>query len=271
MKELIPHMNPTEIKVVDFKDKRLAKATQRIMAIYNEATKYAEDKNRSIAEILGTVALEKSYEKDGFKSVADYAHAVFGIARQSAYALANAGKVYNDVAAHPELKAMTPSKIAELATVEGKDLKEALDSGKISRNSTQKELRDFASKEKDNKDSEKPTVLDSFIARPCITMVTEEQTDTFSSAKTMDEWDDWFMGYVSTVSPDSPVEIVKLSKGKVDPNATKATVNRRLYFNRFFSIVVEFFKYTPAKPTNSASKSRKFTREQLIAMLAEMD
>lgn len=262
-------LNPITAAARTFKDERLAKATQRITAIYADAAKYADTKNREIAKILGDVADKKVYEADGFKSVADYASTVFGIARQNAYALANAGKVYNDKSAHPELQAMSPSKLAELAAVDTKAVTAALEAGEITHDTTQKALREFADKAKADKEGEKPVVLDIFTARPCVPMLSDEQADTFAAGKTLDDWDDWFMGYVSNVSPDSPVEIIKLSKGKVDPNAAKATVNRRLYFNRAFSIVVEFYKYTApkaAKPT-----APKFSKEQLLAMLAEME
>lgn len=270
-------MKNTEIITLDtintnlptFKDERLTKATQRITAIYNDAAKYADAKNREIAKILGDVASKESYKADGFKSVADYANTIFGIARQNAYALASAGKIYNDKNAHPELQAMSPSKIAELSAVNTKVLNAALEAGEITHDTTQKALREFADKAKSDKEGEKSEVLDTFTARPCIPALSEEQADTFASGKLLDDWDDWFMSYVASVSPDSPVEIIKLPKAKVTPGSKKSTVNRRLYVNRGYSIVVEFYKYTApkaAKPT-----APKFTREQLLAMLAEME
>lgn len=265
-------INPIEITTPTFKDDRLKKATERITAIYTDAAKYAETKNREIAKILADVADKKAYEADGFKSVADYAATIFGIARQNAYALANAGKVYNDNNAHPELKKMSPSKIAELSAVESKALTAALDAGTITHETTQKSLREFADKAKaeNDKKDETPVVLDMFTARPCAPLISDEQADTFASPKTIDEWEQWFIDHVATVSPESPVEVVKLSKGKVDTPTSKVTINRRLFFNRGYSIVVEFFKYkkpvdpkTPPKP--------KFTKEQMLAMLAEME
>lgn len=264
-------LNPITAAVRAFKDERLAKATQRITAIYTDAAKYADTKNREIAKILGDVADKKAYEADGFKSVADYASTVFGIARQNAYALANAGKVYNDKSAHPELQAMSPSKLAELAAVDNKTVTAALEAGKINHDTTQKALREFADKAKADKESEKPVVLDTFTARPCVPMLSDEQKDTFAATKTLDEWDDWFTDYVSHVSPDYMVEIIKLPKGNVDPAAKKHTVNRRLYFNRGFSIVVEFYTYKPAAPKAAKPGAQKFTKEQLLAMLAEME
>lgn len=262
-------LNPITTAARKFKDERLTKATQRITAIYTDAFKYADTKNREIAKILGDVADKKAYEADGFKSVADYAYTVFGIARQNAYALANAGKVYNDKSAHAELQAMSPSKLAELAAVDTKVVNAALEAGEITHDTTQKALREFADKAKSDKEGEKPAVLDSFTARPCIHTLSEEQSDTFASGKLLDDWDDWFTSYVANVSPDSPVEIIKLPKAKVTPGSKKPTVNRRLYLNREYSIVVEFYKYTApkaAKPT-----APKFTREQLQNMLTELE
>lgn len=266
-------LNPITAATHTFKDDRLTKATQRISSIYTDAAKYADTKNREIAKILADVADKKAYEADGFKSVADYAATVFGIARQNAYALANAGKVYNDNTAHPELQAMSPSKLAELAAVDSKAVNAALEAGKITHDTTQKALRDFADKAKADKEGEKPVVLDMFTARPCVPSLTEEEADNFAAAKTLDDWDDYFTQYVADSTPNyckiSPVEIIKLPKGKVDPTSKKSTINRRLYCNRNFSIVVEFFKYTaptPKKPTVP-----KYTKEQLLAMLAEAE
>lgn len=267
-------INPITAAARTFKDERLTKATQRISSIYTDAAKYAEAKNREIAKILADVADKKAFEKDGFKSVADYASSVFGIARQNAYALANAGKVYNDKNAHPELQSMSPSKLAELAAVDSKAVNAALEKGEITHDTTQKALREFADKAKADKEGEKPVVLETFTARLCRPIVDEETADTLSMGKTLDDWDDYFMDYVANAIPAelpiSPVEIIKLPKGKVDPTATKSTVNRRLYCNKYFSIVVEFYTYkAPSKSSKPAAP--KFTKEQLLAMLAEME
>lgn len=263
-------INPIETINRTFKDERLKKATESITAIYTDAAKYADTKNREIAKILGDVADKEAYKADGFKSVADYASTVFGIARQNAYALANAGKVYNDKSAHPELQAMSPSKIAELAAVDTKAVTAALEAGEITHDTTQKALREFADKAKADKEGEKPVVLDTFTARPCVPIISDEQADTFASPKTIDEWEQWFIDHVATISPESPVEVVKLPKGKVDTSASKATINRRLFFNRGYSVVVEFFKYKKPATPKTPSKP-KFTKEQLLAMLAEME
>lgn len=262
-------LNPITTAVPTFKDERLTKATQRITAIYADAAKYADTKNREIAKILGDVAAKKSYEADGFKSVADYASTIFGIARQNAYALANAGKVYNDKSAHPELQAMSPSKLAELAAVDTKVVNAALESGEITHDTTQKSLREFADKVKSEKEVENPVVLDTFTARPCVTFIDEKDSDTYQAPRTIEEWDDYFMDFVSNSAPGSPVEIISLKKLETHDSNVKRISQRRLYLNRSYSIVVEFYKYTAPKATKPASP--KFTKEQLLAMLAEME
>lgn len=262
-------MSDLNTNLPDFQDKHLLKATKQIISIYQDAANYATTKNHEIAKILGEVAEKKSYEKDGFNSVADYAYQTFGIARQNAYVLANAGKVYNDDSKHAELHAMTPSKLAELANVDEKILTEALNTGKIDHNKTQKELREFATSTKKSNDGEKVVIVDEYTVRPCVTIISDSHKDTFSVPKKLEEWDEFFQNYVVERSPNSMVEIVKLPKGSIDPNSKKANINRRLYFNRQYSIVVEFFKYTPPKSTKKATP--KFTKDELTKMLAELE
>lgn len=261
------------LAIPTFKDDRLNKATQHIATIYRDASKYAETKNREIAKILAEVADKKSYESDGFKSVADYAMSTFGIARQNAYALANAGKVYNDKSANTELQAMTPSKLAEIAAVSPDIVSDAISSGAISKNSTQSELREFASKNRVSNDPTKPVVLDKYTAHVCAMSTNTIGGDELNIPKILDDWDDYFMGIVQNVARDQPIEVIKLPNGKVDPNAKKSTVLRKLYLAHSYCLAVELYKHVEPKSNtkDKTKKSPKFTREQLEAMLAEMD
>ena len=250
-----------------FKDPRLADATKRIATIYSDAAKFVDTKNREIASILAEVMDAKSYEKDGFKSVGDYAKEVFGINRQNAYSLATAGKVYNDKNAPAALKAMTPSKLVEVAKVPADTLKKALESGKITADTTQKDLRDFAAAAIGKAD--KVEVLDKYTARPCALVTTERDADTYSTPRTLPEWEEYFMDLMQNLNPSRPPEVVKLTKVTPiqDPDAKKATVERRLFTSDNFSLVVEFYTH---KPDPEPAK-HKFTKEQLLAMLAELE
>lgn len=261
----ITELNPATSR--KFKDPRLAEATKKIAAIYMDAAKFVDIKNREIASILAEVMEAKSYEKDGFKSVGDYAKEVFGINRQNAYSLAAAGKVYNDKNAPAALKSMTPSKLAEVAKVPADTLKKAIDDGKITADTTQKDLREFAAAATAKPD--KVEVLDNYTARPCVPMVSERDADTYAAARTLPEWEEYFMDYMQSLSPSRTPEIIKLPKTTTpgNPEAKKATVERRLFTSDNFSMVVEFYT---AKPEPKPAKP-KFTKEQLLAMLAELE
>lgn len=261
----ITELNPITSR--KFKDPRLAEATKKIAAIYTDAAKFVDTKNREIASILAEVMEAKSYEKDGFKSVGDYAKEVFGINRQNAYSLASAGKVYNDQNAPEALKSMSPSKLAEVAKLPSETLKKAVEEGKITADTTQKDLREFATTASGK--SDKVEVLNNYTARPCIPSVSERDADTYSTARTMSEWEDYFMAYMQSLAPSRAPEIIKLPKTTTpgNPDAKKATVERRLFTSDNFSMVVEFYT---AKPESKPSKP-KFTKEQLLEMLAELD
>lgn len=261
----ITELNPATSR--KFKDSRLADATKRIAAIYTDAAKFVDTKNREIASILAEVMEAKSYEKDGFKSVGDYAKEVFGINRQNAYSLATAGKVYNDKNAPAALKAMTPSKLAEVAKVPAETLNKAIEDGKITAETTQKDLRDFATAAAAKPG--KAEVLNNYTARPCAPSVSDRDKDTYSTARTLPEWEDYFMNYMQSLAPSRAPEVIKLSKTTTpgNPDAKKPTVERRLFTSDNFSLVVEFYM---AKPDSKPSKP-KFTKEQLLKMLADLE
>ncbi len=77
------------------------------------------------------------------------------------------------------------------------------------------------------------------------------------------------MNYMQSLAPSRTPEIIKLPKTTVpgNPDAKKATVERRLFTSDNFSLVVEFYT---VKPEPKPSKP-KFTKEQLLEMLAELE
>lgn len=260
-----------ETKKPNFISADLNAYTDKILAIYANASKYAEQKNREIACILGDIADKKAYEEDGFKSVAEYANTIFGIKKDHAYALSRAGKVYNDPQASPILKAMSPSKINELDAVQPEKVAEAIDKGLINSETTQAELRAFA---KDNKErnKEKPVVLKLYNAFPCLPNTPEVLITTLSESRIIEDWDRIFLDYVDKVSEViHEAEVINLPKAKVKPDDKKATVLRKLYISRSYSIAVEFFEEKPVDVSKKVTKFKgKFTKEELMAMLAEM-
>lgn len=262
----IINLSPVTFTTQKFKSDALNEATAKIAAIYSNAAKYADTKNREIAAILAKVAAEKSYVEDGFKSVAEYANKSFGIARQNAYSLAAAGKVYNDESAPAALKAFSPSKLAELVNVPAEVLEQSITAGDISVDTTQKDLRAYA-KKVTPKSPEKSVVLDQYTATPCMANIPPALAISCKTPRLPEEWDTFFSEYIASATLDEPdnVEIVKLPKGYVDFDAKKATVNRKLYFTRFMSVVVEYYVYTAPKVLTA---TRKYTAAELRALLA---
>lgn len=273
--EIITMNALTIAEKLTFKNESLSKATSEILAIYNDAMTYADAKNRQIASILARVKSEQSYKDDGFTSVADYASKTFGIKKQNAYALADAGEVYNDDTASEKLKAFTPSKLAEVTRVPRKDLEEAVESGRITATTTQKDLREYAKEAAPSKDS-KTEVLDTYDARPltvCM-VLPEAMANVFKMGPlTIDEWNEEITKAIND-NGRFPAEIVRLPKAAAlikGELGNKKVIERRLYITHDFSIAVEFTTRKREMEVVKKSKAPKMTREQLLAMLAEID
>lgn len=285
-------VNPVSTEIINgFKDERLIEATQKIVSIYTNAARYANEKNREIAKILGTVATEKSYVADGFSSVAEYAHKLFNINRENAYALANAGKIYNNPESPEVLRNMSHSKLAAISSLPEETVNKAIEDGVITAETTQSALKEFAanSKKEQEKSSAKVEVVKEYTVKTQYNVLSDALYSMADDDKkevvrvenwlqavqtehlTIEEWDGYFQAMLSYVSgPQTNVEMVKLSKGKVNPESKKATVERKLYISDDLSLVVKFFTYTVPK-SHSKSTAPKFTREELLAMLAAME
>lgn len=272
--EIITMNAITIAEKLTFKNEALSKATSDILKIYNDALSYADSKNRQIASILAVVKQEQSYKEDGFTSVADYASKTFGIKKQKAYALADAGEVYNDATASEKLKAFSPSKLSEITRVDRAALESAVESGRITPTTTEKDLREYA---RSNAPAKETTteVVDTYDARPlAVCMVLPEAiANVFKMGPlALTEWDEVIL---NTINENSrfPAEMVKLPKAPAlikGELGTKKTVNRRLYITHDFSIAVEYTTHKRELELVKKPES-KLTREQLLALLAEMD
>ena len=111
-------------------------------------------KNIQIAKILGKIMTEEAYKEDGFTSVQEYAEKVFGIKKASAYQLANVGKrFYNSDSetARKVAEMLPPANLAELKSMSDEDIDKEVKAGNITPETTQKQLREIASKHKEAK------------------------------------------------------------------------------------------------------------------------
>lgn len=256
-----------------FQDDRLNKATDKIIKLYQNATATADKLNRQLASILGTVATEKSYEKDGFKSVGEYASMTFGIKPRNAYMLASAGQVYNDDKANPVLKSMSPSKMAEVLSIDRETLNKALEDGTITNETTQKGLREFA--ETVEPKTSREVKESKYTARFCAEYTPEGIVPELTIPRTENEWDEFFSNWILSMFDETTwVDAIKIPKGKVSKGDDKPTLARKLYTSRRFSIVVELWKHEEEKSKKEKKTKKtapKYTREELEAMLAALN
>lgn len=256
-----------------FKSQALQDCTERISKIYTNAYRYAEEKNREIAVILAEIQKDRLYLEDGFKSVADYAEQTFGLKKTNAHMLANAGRVYMSDNVNPALKEFSPSKVAELTSLQPEDVNKALETGRISKDSTQKELRDFATETKAGHETritidsvEKPIdfkytchlhTLDEFLVGEL----------SLPDTATLEEYEEQIVRTMRKRYLES-VEAINLPRAKKSEESKKATVIRKLFLCDSCSLVVSFEKYV--EKAKKAKKS-KYTKEELLAMIAELD
>ena len=124
-----------------FKDAKLNELSGKISAqiadmnaLVADARERAERINSALAPLFGEVMVSKCYEKDGFKSVADYAEVTFGIGRSMAYLLARVGRdFYNDdnVYTKTARDALTVSRLDAMGNVDRVALAKAIEDGEI--------------------------------------------------------------------------------------------------------------------------------------------
>lgn len=126
---------------------KIAAQTDAMNKLYNDTKKRAEAINSALAPIFGELLVSKCYIDDGFKSVADYAEATFGIGKSMAYMLARVGKEFYNEGAELTAKArnaLTVSKLGELTGVDRVAIAKAIDEGKLSKDSSLQDCREFA-------------------------------------------------------------------------------------------------------------------------------
>ena len=120
----------------------IGEATAKLRAVGENVKAAKEEYYRTVSPVLARIAEGQLFKADGFKSVAEYAEQTFGIKRSMAYLLARVGKRVQTL---PELAEFTVSNAAELANADGVAVRKGIASGEISSESTQEQLRKFAS------------------------------------------------------------------------------------------------------------------------------
>ena len=135
-----------------FKNEDLNKFSAQIAKIAIDSV----SRNVQLAKILGRVLDTQCYKEDGFKSVADFAYQTFGINENYAYQLAKVGNRFYNAESETAEKVVSllggkVGNLAEIASMSDEDIVAAIDSGDISAETTQKDLRNIATAAKPQK------------------------------------------------------------------------------------------------------------------------
>ena len=142
-----------------FKSEALNQATATIFEAVNRYNATASETRKAVALELHRIERRKLYKDDGHKSLAEYA-ATIGLDKSLAHKLENAGRMLESenetirkYAANADY-----SKLAILASVDERELEDAIVNGEISVGSTQAEVKDW----KASKKAPKTTVLSNY-------------------------------------------------------------------------------------------------------------
>ena len=267
----------------EFKDSRLNAAAKIIRDALNDsysavsgAVEAHEANKATIAKALAMVKRDKAYEMDGFKSIADFAEQTFNINRSNAYQLAQTAERFL-LPAEDESNAescaiatanptFTPSKLATLVNVPDSAIKSGLESGAISPASTQAELKEFAKAHKETKSADSKTI-------PVYDWVAYFGHSTFTASEPCFKQDIVSTACTACGFDTEPCDIIN-AKAYTTEDGKKVMRTAAIIpiADRFVTVLVD---YTERKPVKSAkakdAKTVKFTKAQLLAMLAEAD
>lgn len=137
----------SNITLPEFKSPELAAHAKAIELCVSDMQANANE----IAVELGKVLQSKCYEADGYDSVGDFAEQVFGIKRSQAYRMAAvASKFYlsDTYADRDDIKAIPLNNLAELNSIPDADVIKGFDSGKLTADSKQADIRQYAKEAK---------------------------------------------------------------------------------------------------------------------------
>lgn len=155
-----------------FKDAKLNELSGKISAqiadmnaIIADARERAERINSALAPLFGEVMTSKCYEKDGFKSVADYAESTFGIGRSMSYLLARVGRdFYNEDNKYTKAArdTLTVSRLDAMGNVDRVALAKAIEDGEITPDTSLDDCRAFGASHRKTGKEAKTKVISTF-------------------------------------------------------------------------------------------------------------
>lgn len=256
-------------KIAKSGNARLDKISNAIMsemnkanALFTEVQAKTEAYARACAPLFGEVKRDKLYEKGGYKSLEEYA-AVFGVQKSTAYAWARVGEAFfledNDYTRKIR-ETLTMSNMAELTNTDRVQLAAAIDNKDITKDTAQKEIRDFASTHrKDGKSKER--VLPTFtVSDMCSRAVIAENVIKEDMRAAVSEL------LVNEEIVESP-EAVYFDSVKIDGDKPSAAQHFIAYTAGGY---VRMFEYRPYVEKKSTTKGKGKDISSLKDMLAAM-
>lgn len=129
-------------KMPTFKSKALNTATKAIYDAINAYNMTAAETRKTVSITLSRIEKGKTYKDDGFKSLAEYAETI-GLDKSLAHKMENAGRMLDSE--NPVIKDFASkadySKLAILSSADEKDVAAAIESGDLSPETTQADVK----------------------------------------------------------------------------------------------------------------------------------
>ncbi len=256
-------------KVVKSGNARLDKISNEIMsemnkanALFTEVQAKTEAYARACAPLFGEVKRDKLYEKGGYKSLEEYA-AVFGVQKSTAYAWARVGEAFfleDNEYTRKIRETLTMSNMAELTNTDRVQLAAAIDNKDITKDTAQKEIRDFAtSHRKDGKNKERvlPTFTVAEMSSKAVIAENAIKEDMYEAVA---------QSIVDMGVTDSTAAVF-FSTAKLDGDKPSAAQHFIAYTASGY---VQMYEYRPYVEKKSATKGKGKDISSLKDMLAAM-
>lgn len=256
-------------KIAKSGNARLDKISNEIMsemnkanALFTEVQAKTEAYARACAPLFGEVKRDKLYEKGGYKSLEEYA-AVFGVQKSTAYAWARVGEAFfledNDYTRKIR-ETLTMSNMAELTNTDRVQLAAAIDNKDITKDTAQKEIRDFAtSHRKDGKNKERvlPTFTVAEMASKAVIAENIIKEDMYKAVAQS----------IVDMNIVESIDAVFFSTAKLDGDKPSAAQHFIAYTATGYTEMYEFRPYVEKK---SATKGKGKDITSLRDLLASM-
>lgn len=274
MSELITSTNSV-ISVPTLKNAALAEQTAKAARIINGTVSSIQRSTLELAAILRYIDDNALFTEDGYKSTSDFAEKVLHLRASSVSDLIKTSRRFGDTSGKPNCKGLegqSAYNLAYLAKYSDDEISAAVSAGELSPNSTQSQIKEWARTHTpantDEESKAAPKVTNTYrIAIRFGNTISNEYPEIPEANITE---------LISSNFPNNHAEYKDLSPIKCDD---KSVIKRRVYIlddgTDMGAPVLVYYKLVKVAKTKALKaktlKASDLTREQLVAMLAEMD